>query len=131
MYYSWSTGNQAIEDFMDKAYRRHDISEHVWDQLEPHLPGRKGLWVVGPKIIVNLLMRCSGFFVQELLGAIYHQTMVGWSDTHRRFIRWRDKGIWESLLEKLVDNPITSKFTHMRQEQKAVTKIWAEQKGAQ
>ena len=29
----------------------------------------------------------------------------GWSTTHRRFIRWRDKGIWEKLLEELVDAP--------------------------
>ena len=28
-----------------------------------------------------------------------------WSNTHRRFIRWRDKGIWEKLLEDLIDNP--------------------------
>jgi hypothetical protein len=26
-------------------------------------------------------------------------------NTHRRFIRWRDKGIWEGLLEQLVDSP--------------------------
>ncbi len=29
----------------------------------------------------------------------------GWSNTHRRFIRRRDKGIWESLLEILIDEP--------------------------
>lgn len=28
-----------------------------------------------------------------------------WSDTHRRFIRWRDKGVWEELLEILIDEP--------------------------
>ena len=28
-----------------------------------------------------------------------------WSNTHRRFIRWRDKGIWEKLLEVLIDDP--------------------------
>ncbi|MBE7527694.1 MAG: transposase [Burkholderiales bacterium] len=28
-----------------------------------------------------------------------------WSNTHRRFIRWRDKGIWEKLLEILIDEP--------------------------
>ncbi len=28
-----------------------------------------------------------------------------WSNTHRRFIRWRDKGVWERLLENLIDNP--------------------------
>ena len=29
----------------------------------------------------------------------------GWSNTHRRFIRWRDKGIWEKLLEILIEDP--------------------------
>ena len=29
----------------------------------------------------------------------------GWSNTHRRFIRWRDQGIWEKLLEVLIDDP--------------------------
>ncbi len=24
---------------------------------------------------------------------------------HRRFIRWRNKGVWELLLEKVVDDP--------------------------
>jgi transposase len=28
-----------------------------------------------------------------------------WSNTHRRFIHWRDKGIWESLLAKMVQQP--------------------------
>jgi transposase len=26
------------------AYRRHDISDETWKLLEPHLPGRKGVW---------------------------------------------------------------------------------------
>ena len=29
----------------------------------------------------------------------------GWSNTHRRFIRWRDNGVWEKLLEILIDEP--------------------------
>lgn len=29
----------------------------------------------------------------------------GWSNTHRRFIRWRDTGIGENLLEVLIDAP--------------------------
>jgi hypothetical protein len=28
-----------------------------------------------------------------------------WKNTHRRFCRWRDKGVWEKLLEKLVFDP--------------------------
>ena len=28
-----------------------------------------------------------------------------WSNTHRRFIRWRNKGVWEKLLEVIIDEP--------------------------
>ncbi|MGN0779235.1 MAG: IS5/IS1182 family transposase, partial [Aristaeellaceae bacterium] len=27
---------------MQAVHRRHDISDRVWELLEPHLPGRKG-----------------------------------------------------------------------------------------
>ena len=27
---------------METAHRRHDISDKVWELLEPHLPGREG-----------------------------------------------------------------------------------------
>ncbi|MCE0484085.1 MAG: IS5/IS1182 family transposase, partial [Methylacidiphilales bacterium] len=26
------------------AHRRHDITDKVWALLEPHLPGREGVW---------------------------------------------------------------------------------------
>lgn len=29
----------------------------------------------------------------------------GWSNTLRCFIRWRDKSIWEKLLEVLIEEP--------------------------
>ncbi|MCL2022438.1 MAG: IS5/IS1182 family transposase, partial [Betaproteobacteria bacterium] len=29
---------------MQQAHRRHDISDTVWQILEPHLLGRKGTW---------------------------------------------------------------------------------------
>ncbi|OTA14035.1 transposase [Xenorhabdus vietnamensis] len=28
-----------------------------------------------------------------------------WKNTHRRFCRWRDKGVWEGLLEELISEP--------------------------
>jgi transposase len=28
-----------------------------------------------------------------------------WKNTHRRFCRWRDKGVWEFLLGRLIDEP--------------------------
>ena len=29
----------------------------------------------------------------------------GWSNTHRRFIRWRNKGVWTKLLEAVIRDP--------------------------
>ena len=29
---------------MRASHRRHDISDEVWRLLEPHLPGREGVW---------------------------------------------------------------------------------------
>ena len=28
-----------------------------------------------------------------------------WNNVHRRFCRWRDKGVWESLLQQAIDEP--------------------------
>jgi len=28
-----------------------------------------------------------------------------WSNTHRLFCRWRDKSVWEKLLETFIDEP--------------------------
>ena len=28
-----------------------------------------------------------------------------WKNTHRRFCRWRDRGVWECLLDSVIDEP--------------------------
>ena len=28
-----------------------------------------------------------------------------WKNTHRRFCRWRDRGVWAQLLETVIDDP--------------------------
>ena len=87
------------------AHRRHDISDRVWEILEPHLPGREGLW--GGRAKDNRVFLNGVFWILRT-GAPWRDLPPdygGWKNTHRRFCRWRDKGIWESLFEKLVDNP--------------------------
>ena len=87
------------------AHRRHDISDRVWTLLEPHLPGREGIW--GGKAKDNRLFINAVFWILRT-GAPWRDLPPDygdWKNTHRRFCRWRDKGVWESLLEGLVDNP--------------------------
>ena len=84
------------------SHRRHDISDRVWELLEPHLPGRDGTW--GGKARDNRKFINAVFWILRT-GAPWRDLPPDygcWSNTHRRFTRWRDKGIWEKLLEKLV-----------------------------
>ena len=87
------------------AYRRHDISDEVWTLLEPHLPGREGVWC--GKARDNRQFINAVFWILRT-GAPWRDlppSYGDWKNTHRRFCRWRDRSIWESLLERLIDNP--------------------------
>ena len=90
---------------MVSAYHRHDISDRVWELLEPHLPGREGAW--GGKAHDNRRFINAVFWILRT-GAPWRDLPPDygdWKNTHRRFCRWRDKGAWEALLDRLVDAP--------------------------
>ncbi|HVX57121.1 MAG TPA: IS5 family transposase [Candidatus Saccharimonadales bacterium] len=90
---------------MISAPHRHDLSDKAWALLEPHLPGREGSW--GGIAQDNRKFVNAVFWILRT-GAPWRDlppSYGGWSNTHRRFIRWRDKGIWEKLLEQLVEAP--------------------------
>lgn len=90
---------------MKVFHRRHDISDEVWTLLEPHLPGREGLW--GGLARDNRRFINAVFWILRT-GAPWRDLPSDygdWKNVHRRFCRWRDKGIWETLLETLIDEP--------------------------
>jgi transposase len=90
---------------MTEAYRRHDITDQVWALLEPHLPGREGRW--GGVAKDNRLFINAVFWILRT-GAPWRDlppSYGGWKNTQRRFCRWRDKGLWESLLTELIVEP--------------------------
>ena len=90
---------------MQPAYHRHDISDNIWECLEPHLLGRKGTW--GGNARDNRQFINAVFWILRT-GAPWRDLPPDygdWKNTHRRFCRWRDKGIWERLLETLIDDP--------------------------
>lgn len=90
---------------MSESHRRHDIRDDLWSKIEVHLPGRKGCW--------GGIARDNRTFINAVLwifrtGAPWRDLPPDyghWKNTHRRFCRWRDKGIWESLLEALISEP--------------------------
>ena len=90
---------------MSMAHRRHDISDRLWNILRPLLPGQKGLW--GGQARDNRLFLNAVFWILRT-GAPWRDLppdLGDWKNTHRRFCRWRDKGIWEQILERLIDEP--------------------------
>ena len=70
---------------MTASYRRHDISDHAWSLLEPHLPCRAGSW--------GGVARNNRLFINAVFWIL------------RTGAPWRDKGVWEALLEQLIDEP--------------------------
>jgi transposase len=76
----------------------------VWFVLEPHLSGKKGDW--GGIAADNRLFINAVFWILRT-GAPWRDLPPDygdWKNTHRRFCRWRDNGIWEKLLELLTDD---------------------------
>ena len=90
---------------MHAAYHRHDISDRVWELLEPHLPGREGTRGVTARD--NRCFLNAVFWILRT-GAPWRDLPPDygdWKNTHRRFCRWRDAGVWERLLEILISEP--------------------------
>ena len=87
------------------ARRRHDMSDQVWSLLEEHLPGRKGSW--GGIARDNRLFLDAVFWILRT-GSPWRDLPPDyghWKNVHRRFCRWRDRGVWSRLLEILVTEP--------------------------
>ncbi len=90
---------------MGNMQQRHDVSDELWNKLEPLLPGQQGAW---GGIAKNNRQFINGVFWILRTGAPWRDLPPAygdWKNTHRRFCRWRDKNVWEILLEKLVNEP--------------------------
>ena len=73
--------------------------------MEPHLPGRRGS--VGRPASDNRLFVNAVFWILRT-GAPWRDLppdLGDWKNTHRRFSRWRDRGVWEKLLNVLTCEP--------------------------
>jgi transposase len=90
---------------MSEAYRRNDINDRTWELLEPHLSGHEGVW--GGIGHDNRRFINAVFWIVRT-GASWRalpQAYGDWKNTQPRFCRWRDKGVWEGLLEQLIVEP--------------------------
>ena len=90
---------------MTEAYRRHDISDSLWELLCPHLPGQEGQW---GGIAEDNRQFLNGVFWVLRTGAPWRDLPPcygKWNTVARRFRRWCNNNVWEKLLELLIDEP--------------------------
>ena len=90
---------------MEADYHRHDLDNHSWSLLEAHLSGQRGQW---GGIAEDNRRFINGVLWYLRTGAPWRDLPPdygGWKNTQRRFCRWRDKGLWEALLEVFVKEP--------------------------
>jgi transposase len=88
-----------------KAHGRHDISDKLWRKMEWLLSGGTGK--VGRHGRDNCQFINAVFWIMRT-GAPWKDLppdFGDWKNTHRRFSRWRDCGVWESLVDKLCGEP--------------------------
>ncbi len=90
---------------MRAIHHRHDISDKVWELIKPYTIGNKGTW--GGNARDTRLFINAVFWILRT-GAPWRDLPPdygNWNAVQRRFCRWRDKGIWEKILESLIDEP--------------------------
>ena len=90
---------------MSTITHRHDISDEVWVLISPHLPGQQGQW---GGIAENNRRFINAVFWILRTGAPWRDlppSYGNWNSVAKRFRRWAKEGIWEKVLESLIDEP--------------------------
>jgi len=88
---------------MTAAHRCHDLSDRVWPRWELLLLGGPGK-VGRPRTIAGFWTPCFGFCAPGCRRDLPPDSGNG-QHTHRRFRRWRDRGVWAALWAAVRDAP--------------------------
>lgn len=113
--------------------RRYGLRDDQWEKIKDFLPGRKGH--VGRNATDNRL------FVEAVIwkfrsGAPWRdlpERFGDWKNTHRRFSRWSESGVWAKLFNELahdadneyamIDSTIVRAHQHSARAQKKTDKM--------
>jgi len=90
---------------MSTEMHRHDISDEAWKLIEPHMLGQRGQW--GGVTEDNRRFINAVFWILRT-GAPWRDLPPeygNWNSVAKRFRRWVEQGLWERILEKLIDDP--------------------------
>ena len=87
---------------MNESCHRYDMTDVLWAVIEPNVIGQKGTWGGNAKdtrLFINAV-----FWILRTVAPWRDlpSTYGDWKNNHRRFCRWRDKGIWERIFEAII-----------------------------
>ncbi|GAP24055.1 transposase [Gluconobacter frateurii NBRC 101659] len=92
---------------------RSDLTDHEWAMIGPLLSAERGRWA-----------RPAGDNRRFLYGMLYilrtgcpwrdmHERYGKWNSVYVRFRRWVEQGVWDALLQTLIDLGLTDNWQHM------------------
>jgi transposase len=92
---------------------RGDLSDAEWDLIGSPLPPERGRW--GRPSGDNRLF-LNGMLHVLRIGCPWrdmHERYGKWNSVYVRFRRWAEQGVWDALLQTLVDLGLTDDWQHM------------------
>jgi transposase len=90
---------------MSNGQHRQDVTDEVWAKIEPYFPGQKGQW---GRVADDNRRFFNGTCWILRTGAPWRDLPDDYGkfgSVHKRFKRFCDHGIWDKILEQLIDEP--------------------------
>lgn len=92
---------------------RGDLSDAEWAMIGPLLPSERGRWARPAQDNRQYL---NGMLHVLRVGCPWrdmHERYGKWNSVYVRFRRWAEQGVWDALLETLVELGLTDDWQHM------------------
>ena len=92
---------------------RGDLTDKEWAILEPLLPSERGRWSRPAQDNRRFL---NGMLHVLRVGCPWrdmHERYGKWNSIYVRFRRWAEQGVWDAMLETLVELGLTDDWQHM------------------
>ena len=92
---------------------RGDLSDVEWELIGPLLPSERGRWARPAGDNRRFL---NGMFHVLRVGCPWrdmHERYGKWNSVYVRFRRWAEQGVWDAILETLVQMGLTDDWQHM------------------